>query len=168
MTVTDRWHKSHPKKGELVCPEHKRVPTREHGRGDRWLVRYRDEKGLQLKRSFDRKADADRFDAARKADTARGDWIDPKLGQTKFGDYAPEWLAARLHKPTTEETYRNHLRKHIYPAFDRAPLASIRPTTVQQVGQGPAVQGARASHDRDRLHDLCEHHARGRPRRSDQ
>ncbi|WP_169949382.1 N-terminal phage integrase SAM-like domain-containing protein [Microbispora sp. H11081] len=132
MTVTDRWHKSHPKKGEPFCPEHKRVPTREHGRGDRWLVRYRDEKRLQLKRSFDRKADTDRFDAARKADTARGDWIDPKLGQTKFGDYAPEWLAARLHKPTTEETYRNHLRKHIYPAFDRVPLASIRPTAVQQ------------------------------------
>jgi len=132
VTVTDRWHKSHPKKGEPVCSEHKRVPTREHGRGDRWLVRYRDEKGLQLKRSFDRKADADRFDAARKADTSRGDWIDPKLGQTKFGDYAPEWLAARLHKPTTEETYRNHLRKHIYPAFDRVPLSSIRPTAVQQ------------------------------------
>ncbi|WP_055481271.1 tyrosine-type recombinase/integrase [Sphaerimonospora mesophila] len=141
MTVTDRWHKSHPKKGEPVCSEHKRVPTREHGRGERWLVRYRDEKGLQLKRSFDRKADAEHFDAARRADTSRGDWIDPKLGQTKFGDYAPEWLAARLHKPTTAETYSNHLRKHVYPTFGTVPLASIRPTAVQQWVKGLRSKG---------------------------
>ncbi|MGV9306911.1 tyrosine-type recombinase/integrase [Nonomuraea sp. NPDC003727] len=107
------------------------MPTKEHGKGDRWLVRYRDEGGEQRARSFERKADADRFEATRKADQSRGDWIDPRLGQTRFDQYAPNWMAARLHKAGTIERYEHALRNHIYPTFGALGLVSIRPTAVQ-------------------------------------
>src|SRR5712691_11768381 len=55
MAVYDRWHKSRPKPDEAQCREHKQVPTADHGIGDRWQVRWRDEDGKQLKRNFDRK-----------------------------------------------------------------------------------------------------------------
>ncbi|MEU4327734.1 hypothetical protein [Nonomuraea dietziae] len=131
MTVYDRWHKSHPKPGEKKCPEHKKVPTKNHGKGERWQVRYRDEAGDQRARNFDKKSDAETFDATHKADKARGDWIDPKLGQTRFDDYAAAWMAARLHKPGTIEAYKNALKNHISPTFGALGLVAIRPTAVQ-------------------------------------
>ncbi|WP_346101275.1 tyrosine-type recombinase/integrase [Nonomuraea maheshkhaliensis] len=131
MTVYDQWHKSRPEPGEAKCTEHKRVPTAKHGQGARWQVRYRDEKGEQRKRNFERKADADRFDVTRRADEPRGEWIDPKLGQTRFQVYAQTWMASRLHKPGTVTTYAGHLKNHINPMFGLVPLAAIRPTAVQ-------------------------------------
>lgn len=131
MTVYDRWHKSHPKQGEDICPEHRKAPTGEHGVGDRWQVRYRDDTGAQRKRNFTRRADADRFDSTRKADESRGEWIDPRMGQIRFKDYAPTWMASRLHKPGTAERYAIVIRLHINPTFGAVGVGSIRPTAVQ-------------------------------------
>lgn len=143
MSISDRWHKTKPKPGDVPCKEHSRgntklYPTAEHLRGDRWLVRWRDEQGEQCKRSFAKKSGhdpetcAEAFDAQRTADTARGDWIDPRIGRTPFSEYAPVWMKSRLHKTATVDTYEGHLRNHIAPAFGRFGLAAIRPTMVQQ------------------------------------
>ena len=143
MSVSDRWHKASPKAGDIPCKEHSRgttklYPTREHMRGDRWLVRWRDESGNQPSRSFPKKSGSDpetcaeAFEAQRKADQDRGDWIDPRLGNTPFGEYAPLWADSRLHKAGTAETYALHFRNHIIPAFGKRGLAAIRPTMVQQ------------------------------------
>jgi integrase len=107
-------------------------------RGDRWLVRWRDEQGNQCKRSFAKKNGrdpetcAEAFDAQRAADQARGDWIDPRIGRTPFSEYAPVWMKSRLHKTGTIDTYEGHLQNHIVPIFGKFGLAAIRPTMVQQ------------------------------------
>jgi integrase len=157
MSISDRWHKTKPKPGDLPCREHSRgnttlYPTAEHLRGDRWLVRWRDENGEQCKRSFAKKSGrdpetcAEAFDAQRTADTARGDWIDPRIGRTPFSEYAPIWMKSRLHKTGTVDTYEGHLRNHIIPVFGKSGLAAIRPTMVQQwVKDLQAVKGLAAS-----------------------
>ena len=100
MSISDRWHKAHPGPDDLPWKEHRRgntrlYPTREHLRGDRWLVRWREDNGEQDKRSFpkrngkDPETCAEAFDAQRTADEARGDWIDPRVGKTPFAEYAP-------------------------------------------------------------------------------
>ncbi|MCD0451951.1 site-specific integrase [Actinocorallia sp. API 0066] len=142
MSVSDRWHTSKPRRvdGEPVerCREHKQYPSATHGEGDRWQVRYRDEHGKQKARNFPRKDGKDpetcaaAFDAQRKTDTDRGDWIDPRRGRTTLAEYAPLWMKSRLHKPSTAETYGLHLRNHILPGLGKLGLAAIRPTTVQQ------------------------------------
>jgi integrase len=143
MSVSDRWHTTRPRigpDGEPVrrCREHKQYPSVDHGKGDRWQVRWRDEAGNQCKRNFSKKAgtdpevSAEAFDAQRRADEARGEWIDPRLGRTPFRDYAPVWMKARLHRSGTIDTYERHLRNHINPTFGGLGLAAIRPTTVQQ------------------------------------
>jgi integrase len=107
-------------------------------RGDRRLVRWRNEQGDQCKRSFAKKSghdpetSAEAFDSQRAADTARGDWIDPRIGRTPFADYAPIWMKSRLHKIGTSDTYGSHLRNQIVPVFGKYGLAAIRPTMVQQ------------------------------------
>ena len=55
MAVYDRWHKSRPRPGELVCRERKMVPAAGHGIGDRWQVRWRDEDGEQRARKGNRR-----------------------------------------------------------------------------------------------------------------
>jgi integrase len=143
MSVYDRWHKSHPQPGDTPCSEHSRGTTRlyataEHMQGDRWQVRWRDEQGSQCKRNFPRRKGtnpetcAEAFDAQRTADQSRGEWIDPRIGRTPFRDYAPIWMKARLHKTGTIDTYEQHLKRHIVPAFGDTGLAAIRPTMVQQ------------------------------------
>lgn len=143
MSVYDRWHRSQPTGDEQPCREHSRgttrlYPTSEHGRGDRWLVRWRDQTGQQCKRSFAKKNGrdpetcAEAFDAQRIADEARGEWIDPRLGRTPLCDYAPIWMKSRLHRPVTAETYELHIKNHVLPVLGNLGLAAIRPTAVQQ------------------------------------
>lgn len=143
MSVYDRWHKTRGAAGETPCRLHSRgaqvlYPTTRHGQGDRWLVRWRDAEGRQLKRSFPQRrgvnpeVSAEAFDAQRTADEARGDWLDPRLGKMPFGDYAPVWVKSRLHRVGTSASYEINLRRHILPAFGNRGLASIRPTMVQQ------------------------------------
>ncbi len=106
--------------------------------GDRWQVRWRDEGGIQRSRKFPKRKGtnpetcAEAFDAQRAADTARGEWIDPRIGRAPFREYAPVWMNSRLHKTGTVDTYELHLRNHIVPVFGDLGLAAIRPTMVQQ------------------------------------
>jgi len=143
VTVYDRWHKRHSRDGDKPCVEHSRgstkfYPTAEHLMGDRWQVRWRDEGGIQRSRKFPKRKGtnpetcAEAFDAQRAADTARGEWIDPRIGRTPFREYAPVWMNSRLHKTGTVDTYELHLRNHIVPVFGDLGLAAIRPTMVQQ------------------------------------
>jgi hypothetical protein len=142
MSISDRWHTTKPALGTMPCREHSRgntklYPTKDHLRGDRWLVRWRDEGGKQCKRSFPKKKGtnpetcAEAFDAQRTADESRGEWIDPRIGKTPFADYAPIWMKSRIHKPGTTDTYEFHLRNHIIPVFGKHGLAAIRPTLVR-------------------------------------
>ena len=62
----------------------------------RWDVRYRGTDRRQVKRSFKRKIDAQRFANLAEADVLRGDWIDPRRGKETFGHWANQWLALRL------------------------------------------------------------------------
>jgi hypothetical protein len=71
------------------------------------------------------------FGAQRRADEARGEWIDPRIGRTPFCEYAPVWMKSRLHKTGTADTYQGHLVNQIIPAFGAFGIAAIRPTMVQ-------------------------------------
>ena len=75
---------------------------------------------------------AEAFDAQRRADEARGEWIDPRIGRPPFREYAPVWIKSRLHKTGTADSYHGHLKNLILPAFGAFGIAAIRPTMVQQ------------------------------------
>ncbi len=99
--------------------------------GTKWDVRYRDESRRQRKRTFDRKADAQRFANSVETDLVRGEWIDPNRGRELFGDWAEAWLATTANrKPKTRESYESIVNKHLRPRFGRAPIAAIDYPTV--------------------------------------
>jgi integrase len=110
----------------------KRIPSKGHGKGRRWQARWRDDARHQRKRSFDRKADAERQLAQVRADLARGAYLDPNAGKTTLRAYATAWLAAQTTDPSTREAVERHLRLHVLPSLGDYPLRSLRPSVVQE------------------------------------
>jgi integrase len=101
------------------------------GRG--WRARYRGPDHHERSRTFKRKIDAERFLVAVESSKLRGEWIDPRLGKTTFGEWASRWMTTTVGlKPKTRQNYESLLRAHVMPAFGRTPLATIQPVDVRE------------------------------------
>jgi hypothetical protein len=92
----------------------------------RWRARYRDGLGRQHSRHFDRKVDARRWLATVVVARSRGEWVDPGLSRITVGEWAADWLHAQVQlKPSTHARYRVALERHVFPTWERIPLASV-------------------------------------------
>jgi integrase len=103
----------------------------------RWDVRYRDPDKSDRTRSFQRKADAQKFANVVEADITRGDWLDPQLARETFGEWASRWVPtiAGL-TPKTRESYESILRRHLLPRLEDVPINRIdHPTVVALISE---------------------------------
>ncbi len=126
MPVDDVWYLK--KRG----PDGERLPSKRHGRGKRYRVRWIDDKGQPRTEFYERKADAERKDANVRADLSRGQYVDPKAGKVTVADYADEWRATQLHVDSTSVRVETAVRLHIVPTLlGRLALAEVRPSQVQ-------------------------------------
>src|SRR5215218_3722320 len=94
----------------------------------RYQVRYRSADGryVTAPTTFETKADAGRYLSKVEADLLRGEWADPRLGRTTFGEWADRWLDSTVNlRANTKAGYRTILRKYLRPAFGSYPLANI-------------------------------------------
>lgn len=78
-------------------PNGKRIKTKRHGRGKRWLARWHEAgTGKERSRAFDTKGQAEAFLARLHTQLADGTWVDPKLGLgVTVGEYADRWLKTK-------------------------------------------------------------------------
>lgn len=125
MAVDDLWYRS--KKDE----NDKRIPSARHGRGKRYRVRYTDANGEPKQPLFDKKKDADAFDAAVRADVSRGTYVDPAAGRLTFGQYATRWRANQVHADTTALQIETHFRRHVLPKIGDRQLRVVRRSDIQ-------------------------------------
>lgn len=109
----------------------RRIPTRRNGRGKRWRVRFTDDTGRKVERLFERKPDAEQFDASARADVARGQYVDLRAGQETVESYGARWLAGQLYRPATADRVTRTLKLHVYPVLGRLALAQVRASQVQ-------------------------------------
>lgn len=123
MAVDDLW----TKRG----PDGKKVPSQRHGRGKRWRCRYTDDAGQPKQKLFERRADADRWDANIRADVSRGVYVDPREGKTTVETYAEAWRANRLHRDSTEQRVERSLRLHVYPVIGGLHMSQVRASHIQ-------------------------------------
>lgn len=136
MAIDDRWHRATPASPDQPpCAEHSsdrtpRYPTRDHERGKRWLVRWRDDEGNQPKRSFAKKSEAEAFDLQVRAEASQGLYRDYRAGKENFKSYADQWLEDRDIDLTSRGLWRRQLDNHIYPRFGHVALAKIKPSAV--------------------------------------
>ena len=100
-------------------------------RGDVWRARHRGPDGRERARHFDRKVDAQRWLDEQTAAIITGQYVDPKAGRVTFRDYAEQWRAAQVHRPTTQAYVEGNLRRNVYPVLGDKPLSSVLPSDVQ-------------------------------------
>jgi len=140
MSIYDRWHKTRPSPGDEPCREHGRsktatlYPTADHGKGDRWQVRWRDENGVQRKKNFAKRdgIDPDKcaaaFDAKTKRELDTGTSLDIAAGQLKVRDYGAEWRKNLLHRDSTAQRFQRVFRIHVDPLpLGGLPMTRVRP-----------------------------------------
>ena len=97
----------------------------------RWRARYRDEAGLEHAKHFTRKLDAQRWIDEVTTSIVIGQYVDPRAGKITFKEYAEQWRAAQVHRPTSEAYVEGVLRRHVYPIFGARPIGSVLPSEVQ-------------------------------------
>lgn len=142
MAVYDRWHTRNPRLDEdgeplPACREHKLFPSTDHGKGDRWQVRWRDDDGKQQKRNFAKKTGSDpekcaeACDAKVKTQLDEGTSVDLAAGKTKVEAYGEKWRADLLHRQSTAERMDGVFRRHIDPILGRHPIAKVRASHVR-------------------------------------
>lgn len=135
-TVVDRWHLSRPPAGAKPCGEHKQagrilVPSKDHGRGKRWLVRYRDAAGEQQKESFEKRSQADARMAKVKAELDAGTFVPRKTLREDLRTYGERWRQEANHRERTQTNVERALRLHVYPILGRKPPATITRSDVR-------------------------------------
>lgn len=121
MAVDDLWWRS--KKG----PDAERIPTARYGRGKRWRVR---NDGAATK-MFDKKTDAERYDAEVRSDLSQGQYIDPRAGRTPVREYGEAWRKDQLHRRRSVERVEQALRLHVYPLIGHIPIADVKRSHIR-------------------------------------
>lgn len=106
------------------------VERRKDGRPG-YVVRWRDEAGQQRKKSFAKKALADRFRAEIEHSLNTGAYVDSAAGKTTVRDYAERWRLAQPHRPNTAANTKSRLERHVYPMLGGRPIGALRPSELQ-------------------------------------
>jgi integrase len=126
VAVHDLWYLSTP------GPDGKRIRSSRHGRGKRWRIRYVDATGVRRDQLFERKRDAEDFEAAARAGTAPEVQLDQGERHVSFGAYAERWRQARNigWELETRRRIESNLRLHLCPEFGNRAMRSINQTDV--------------------------------------
>ena len=118
----------------------------------KWQARYIDPTGRERSKTFSRKVDAERFLVQVEAQKQRGEWINPELSATRFGDWAQQWFETRSHlKPKTIAGYDSLLRVWILPRFgqvrmDRIDLIAVDTWVAEMRSHGLSASRIRQAH----------------------
>jgi integrase len=98
---------------------------------NRWRARYRAPDGQERSKTFDRKADAERFLAQAKVDQLRGLWVDPRMSQVTLATWIMSWSKTLDVRRTTRDRDLGIVRNYLVPRLGGYPLGRITPVVVR-------------------------------------
>lgn len=110
-----------------------------------YRARYRDPAGKSRERAFDRKRDAEAFLAEIEHTKRAGTYVDHHAGRQTFGEYARAWMAMQVWRPSTAAQVKTNMDRHVLPALENRPLASIAPSEMQALVKALAATLAPAT-----------------------
>lgn len=125
MTVYDDWKIGRGANKGMMKPVEKR-------RGKRWRQVSEDPvTGKRPEKFFDRKEDAEAYDAKKRSEAAQGIYVDEKAGKQLVSTFGPEWIDVQSLRPSSLESYRRVMRLHIDPALGHLQMIAVRRTHIQ-------------------------------------
>jgi integrase len=109
------------------------IERRQRKKGVVYVVWWR-EGARNRNRTFDRKKDAEAFEAQIKLSKRRGDLADLDAGKQRFADFADEWWS-RYAEPNLERktlaAYESVLKRHILPRLGGFELRQLHPDLIE-------------------------------------
>lgn len=110
-----------------------------------WRARYRDAEGKQHEKRFEKRFEAQAWIDEVTTAIVTGKYVQPKAGKIKFREFADSWLDDRIQRDATEELYRSHLERHVYPVIGDMRLDEILTETIRRFVKGlhEGVKGER-------------------------
>jgi integrase len=126
MAIDDLWYLK--KRG----PDGERLPSKRHGRGKRWRVRYQDANGEPREKLYALKRDAEKWEERTRAGEATESKVDQRERRVTFREYGERWRLSREvgWAVQTRRRVESNLRCHLYPAFGSRPVRTITLTSV--------------------------------------
>jgi integrase len=109
---------------------HRRVTK---SRGTTWVVRYRDP--VPRERTFDRKADAERFERLVRHQLDTDQYLDPDAARITVREWAAKWWPTVEHSdraPSTISGYESALRRQVLPHLGDRRLRALRRIDVEE------------------------------------
>lgn len=108
----------------------------------KWRARYRDPDGKEHARHFERKIDAKKWLDEVSASIVTGQYVDPRAGETSFGEYFKKWEMRQIWAPATRRNARNAVGRC---TFKDAKLKSIRKAHIEEFVKHLHDEGLAAS-----------------------
>jgi integrase len=91
-----------------------------------YRARFRNPAGREHARHFSKRVEAQKWLDEQTASLVRGEYVDPRRGRLKFGEWAARWMEGRVHlKPRTIASYRSLLTTRILPTWEEVPLLGV-------------------------------------------
>jgi len=111
------------------------------------MARFAPKGGRVVSKSFTSKRRAEQWLKTQDVDRSRGEWMDPRAGQTLFSTQAATWMASRRgNRRTTIARDVSVMRSLVLPYFGEKPLAAITVEIVEgwisalvESGKAPAT-----------------------------
>ncbi len=100
----------------------------------RYQARYLGPDGIDraAPKTFERKADADRWLGKIERELMHGDWTDPDAGRVRLDEFAVRWVVERSGlRPKTRQLYEGLVRLHIVPALGGLHLVDVTSARVR-------------------------------------
>lgn len=110
------------------------------GKPKGYQVRWRDDKDVQKKRTFSRKADATAHANAVEHTKRTGTYIDLDAGKVTFKEHADKWVANHYHDARSRQAVANKLKWYVYPKIGNRQLRSIKPSDISGLLVGATGQ----------------------------
>ncbi|MCY0933674.1 tyrosine-type recombinase/integrase [Streptomyces sp. H34-S4] len=114
--------------------KHPDFPCEKTRCGHAWTVRYREpggRGGRQREKTFDKKADADKFHVRVERDKDVGSYIDPDGAKKQLVRVFEEFIAVGDTTHASKHQYTVSLNRHIRPHFGGQTIGSIKPADIQ-------------------------------------
>lgn len=97
-----------------------------------WRARYRGPDRRERSRTFQRRADAERWLRSQEQAVERGDWVDPARSGVQLSTWAEQWLLGRSDlRPTSRARLTSIVRLHVLAAFGDRKLSTISNSEVR-------------------------------------
>lgn len=98
-----------------------------------WRARIHLPGGREMTRSFERRADAEKWERDQRAKLDRNEWIDPRAGRATFAAAVADYIAGKADKRTrTIESYREYARR-LDAHLGHRPVGTLGPADIRKV-----------------------------------